>query len=133
MQRTWRAASPDAQFAFWLMIASMAMAVLPVADDQLPLSPPDRGHRVDGLDAGLQRLLHRLALDHRGRLRLKRAQLGALDRALAVQRLAQRPDDPAEETVADRHGQDLAGPADLLTLLDLVELAEDHDADLAHV
>ena len=30
MQRTWRVTSPDSQFAFWLMIASMAMALLPV-------------------------------------------------------------------------------------------------------
>ena len=52
---------------------------------------------------------------------------------LAVQRLAQRPDHAAEEAVADGDGQDLAGPADLLALLDLVELAEDDDADLAHV
>ena len=109
------------------------LAGLPVADDQLPLAPADGGHRVDGLDAGLQRLLHRLALDHRGRLGLQRAQLGALDRPLAVQRLAQRPDHAAEEGVADRHGQDLAGALDLLALLDLVELAEDDDADLAHV
>jgi hypothetical protein len=61
------------------------------------------------------------------------AQLGVLDRALAVQRLAQRPDHAAEEAVADGHGQDLAGAADLLALLDLVELAEDDDADLADV
>ena len=109
------------------------LAGLPVADDQLPLAPADGGHRVDGLDAGLQRLLHRLALDHRGRLGLQRAHLGALDGALAVQRLAQRTDHAAEEAVADRDGQDLAGPLDLLALLDLVELAEDDDADLAHV
>ncbi len=106
---------------------------LPVADDQLPLAPADGGHRVDGLDAGLQRLLHRLALHHRGRLRLQQAQLVALDGPLAVQRLAQRPDHAAQEGVADRHGQDLAGPLDLLALLDLVELAEDDHADLAHV
>src|SRR5208282_6511110 len=63
----------------------------------------------------------------------QRPQFGVLDRAFAVQRLAQRADDAAEETVTDRHGQDLAGAADLLALLDLVELAEDDDADLAHV
>ena len=110
-----------------------ALAGLPVADDQLPLAPADRGHRVDGLDAGLQRLLHRLPLHHRRRLGLEQPQLGVLDGALAVQRLAQRADHAAEEAVADRHGQHLAGALDLLAFLDLVELAEDDHADLAHV
>src|SRR6202050_2221636 len=128
MQRSCWLSSPDSQFARWLMIASMA-----IADDPLPLAPADGGHRVDGLDAGLHRLLDWLALDHRGRLRLQQAQFGALDRPLAVQRLAQRPDHAAQEGVADRDGQDLAGPLDLLALLDLVELAEDDHADLAHV
>ena len=109
------------------------LAGLPVADDQLPLAPADRGHRVDGLDASLQRLLHRLPLHHGRRLGLEQPELGVLDRALAVQRLAQRPDHAAEEAVADRHGQHLAGALDLLALLDLVELAEDDHADLAHV
>ena len=57
----------------------------------------------------------------------------AVDGPLAVQRLAQRPDHAAQEGVPDRHGQDLAGPLDLLALLDLVELAEDDHADLADV
>src|SRR3546814_3363334 len=39
------------------------LAGLPVADDQLALAAADGGHGVDGLDAGLQRLVHRLALD----------------------------------------------------------------------
>src|SRR6202035_1025394 len=108
------------------------LAGLPVADDQLPLAPADGGHRVDGLDPGLQRLLHGLALHYRRSLGLQWAYLGGLDGALAVQRLTQRPDHAAEEGVADRDGQDLAGPLDLLGLLDLVELAEDDDADLAH-
>ena len=36
------------------------LAGLAVADDQLALPAADRNHRVDGLDAGLQRLAHRL-------------------------------------------------------------------------
>ena len=43
------------------------LAGLAVADDQLALAAADRNHGVDGLDAGLQRLLHRLAVDHAGR------------------------------------------------------------------
>ena len=52
---------------FWLMIVSRMMAVLPglpVADDQLALAAADRDHRVDGLDAGLQRLANRLPVDN---------------------------------------------------------------------
>ena len=109
------------------------LAGLPVADDQLPLAPADRGHRVDGLDPGLQRLLHRLPLHHRRRLDLELAQRGVLDRAEAVERLAQRADHAAEEAVADRHREHLAGPLDRLALFDLGELAQDDDADLAHV
>jgi hypothetical protein len=42
------------------------LAGLPVADDQLALAAPDGDHRVDGLDAGLHRRVHVLALDHAG-------------------------------------------------------------------
>ena len=64
------------------------LAGLAVADDELALAPADRGHRVDGLDPGLQRLVHRLAADDAGRLDLEPAHLGARDRALAVDRAA---------------------------------------------
>src|SRR5438046_5804981 len=37
-----------------------------VADDQLALAAADRNHRIDRLDAGLQRLLHGLPLDDAG-------------------------------------------------------------------
>ena len=40
------------------------LAGLAVADDQLALAAADRNHRIDGLDAGLQRLLHRTAVHH---------------------------------------------------------------------
>ena len=75
------------------MIVSMAIAVLPVCRSPMISSRwprPIGGDRVDRLDAGLQRLVHLLALHHGRRLQLERAQLGVLDRALAVQRLAER-------------------------------------------
>ena len=118
------------------MIVSIAIVVLPVgavADDQLPLAAADRGHRVDRLDAGGQRLVHRLALHHRRRLELQRATLRRLDLAEAVDRRAERVDDAAEVGVADGHREDLAGPLDRLALLDLLEVTQDHDADLAGV
>ena len=90
---------------FWLMIVSMpigGLAGAAVADDQLALAAADRDHRVDRLEAGLQRLGHRLALDDARRLELERAALGGLDRALAVERVAERVDDAAEQRLADR-------------------------------
>ena len=44
---------------------------------------------------------------------------------------AERVDHTAEEAVADRDRQDLAGPLDRLALLDAGEVAEDDDTDLA--
>ena len=49
------------------------LAGLAVADDQLALAAADRDHRVDRLQAGLHRLLHRLALDDARGLELGRA------------------------------------------------------------
>ena len=109
------------------------LAGLAVADDQLALAAADGDHRVDGLDAGLQRLLDALALHHARGLQLERAALGGLDGAEAVDRLAQRVDHAAEVVVADGDGEDLAGAADLHALLDALEVTEHDDADLVLV
>ncbi len=101
-----------------------------VADHELALAAADRDHRVDRLDAGLERLLHRLALDDAGRLELDRARLVGLDRPLAVERLAERVHDPADERVADRDAHDLAGALDRLALADLLPVAEERHADV---
>src|SRR6476619_3679386 len=79
------------------------LAGLAGADDQLTLPPADGRHGVDGLDAREHRLLHRLALDDRGRLQLEGAARLGRDRALAVDRVAERVDDATEEAVTDRH------------------------------
>src|SRR5581483_1627973 len=113
--------------------ADRGLAGLPVTDDELPLAAADRRHRVDGLDAGLQRLLDRLPLHDRGGLQLERAALGGLDRALAVDRVAQRVHDAAQVAVSDRDGEDFAGPLDPLPLLDGAEVTQDHRTDLTYV
>src|SRR6185369_8943512 len=74
-----------------------------VADDQLALSAADRDHRVDGLDAGLQRLLHGLANDDARRLTLDLARVACLDLALAVDRAAERIHYSSDELGPDRH------------------------------
>jgi hypothetical protein len=109
--------------------ADRGLAGLAVADDQLALAATDRGHRIDGLDAGLQRFGDALALDHRGGLQLQGAPVAGGDVAAAVDGLAEGVDHAAEEGVADRNREHLTGALDLLALLDLLELAEDDRAD----
>ena len=77
--------------------------------------------------------MHRLALHHRRRLELEGAAGVGLDLAETVDRGAERVDDAAQEVVADGDREDLAGTADRLALLDLVEVTEDDDTDLAGV
>src|ERR1700733_12580761 len=105
------------------------LACLAVADDQLTLSTSDRRHRVDGLDTGLQWLFDALALHHRRRLDLQRPAVGGFDVAAAVDRVAKRVDDPAEEPIADRYRKHLTGALDLLALFDALEVTQDHRAD----
>ena len=96
------------------MIVSMAMAVLPVCRSPMISS---RWPRPTGVIASIALIpvcsgsftFWRCTTD--GACSSSCAQLGVLDRALAVQRLAERVHHPAEEAVADRHGQDLAGAA----------------------
>src|SRR5207249_3098102 len=54
---------------------------------------------------------------------------GRNDRALAVERVAERVDDAADHRVPHRHAEQLAGRADLVPLLDLEVVAEDDDGD----
>ena len=78
--------------------------------------------------------MHRLAHHDAGSLELQRA--AALERgdlAQTVDRGAERVDDAAEVAVADGDREDLAGATHDLALLDLVEVTQDHDADLAGV
>ena len=48
---------------------------------------------------------------------------------LLVDRLAQRIDHPADQGLADRHAQQLAGRRDRVAFLDLRVVAQDDDAD----
>ena len=110
--------------------ADRGLAGLAVADDQLPLAAPDGDHGVDGLEPGLQRLHHRLALNDAGSLELDAAALRGLDGAAAVDGLAERVHDPASQRVAHRDLDDAAGAVDAVTFLDEVRLAEQRRADV---
>src|SRR6201999_1410799 len=106
------------------------LAGLAVADDQLALAAADRDQRVNRLEAGRHRLMHRLARDDAGRLDVHAAALGRLDRALAVDRIAERVDHAAEQALADRHVHDGAGALDGLTFFNFTVGAEDDDTDI---
>ena len=106
------------------------LAGLAVADDELPLATADRDHRVDRLEARQHRLLDRLALDDAGGLVLDRARPCAVDLALAVERVAERIDDPAEHRVSDGDLEQALGALDRVTLGDLLPTAEEHGADV---
>ena len=101
-----------------------------VTDDQLPLAAADRDHRVDGLDAGLKRLLHRLPHDDARRHHLHLAGPRALDLAPAVDRPTQRVHHPPQHRGAHRHVQQAAGAADLVAFLQLQVVAHDRGADV---
>ena len=74
--------------------------------------------------------MHRLARNDAGRLHVDARALVGLDRALAVDRIAERIDHAAEQALADRHVHDRARALDGLAFLDLAVVAEDHDADV---
>ena len=112
--------------------ADRGLAGRAVADDQLTLAAADRDHRVDRLDAGLQRLLDGLPLRHRRRAAFDRTlvRLGRLDRPLAVDGVAQRVDDAPDECHAGRDRDHAPGRLDRVAFLDLGLVAEDDGADV---
>ena len=105
------------------------LAGLAVADDQLALASADRHHRVDGLEAGLERFLHALTVDDAWRQSLDGRELLGVDRALAVDRLAERVDHTAEHLFTDGHRDDATRALDRVAFLDVREVAEEHRAD----
>src|SRR6185437_11117425 len=106
------------------------LAGLAVADDQFALAAADRDERVDGLKPRRHRLVHRFARDDARRLDVHAGARFRLDRALAVDRVAERVNDAAEQALADGHVDDGAGALDGLAFLDLAVVAEDDDADV---
>ena len=96
-----------------------------VADNQLPLAPANGNHGVNGLDAGLHRRIYRLAHHHVGGHLFHRAGAARVDGALAVQGTAQRVHHPADQGVAHGNFDNLAGGANLVTLLHGSGVAQD--------
>ena len=102
-----------------------------VADDQFALTTANRNHRVDGHDAGLHRLADRFAFDDAGCDFFDGISNVALDRAFAVERLAERIHHATEQTFADGNLQQFAGSFDFLAFFDASVIAENNRADFS--
>src|SRR5262249_11124274 len=98
--------------------------------DQLALAAADGNHRVDCFEAGLQRLLHGPAVDDPRRIALDRPELLGVDRALAVDGLAEGVDDAPDQRFAHPHLGDAPGPLDHVPLADGAVLAEEDGPDV---
>ena len=104
------------------------LARLAVADNQLALAAANGNHRVDGLESGGHRLAHRLAVDDAGGKALDGQALRGGDRSLVVDGLAQRVHHAANHPLADRHAENRPGALDLVALVQLGVVAQNHRA-----
>src|SRR5205085_3879681 len=101
-----------------------------IANDQLALSATDRNHGVDRLDAGLQRLLHRLANDDSRRFRLDFAGVLGVDRPCVIERAAEWVDDATDELMSDGDFEHASSTANFVAFLELEIITEDDGADV---
>ena len=74
--------------------------------------------------------MNRFTRDDARRLYVGQAARIALDRALAVKRVAKAVDNATQKTVTDRNVHDRLGALDGVAFLDLTVGTEDHDADV---
>ena len=105
---------------------------LAVADDQLTLSASDGNHRIDSLQARLERFLHGLTVDHTRCLTVERHLEGTcqVDIALAVDGLSEWIDHASEHVVVHADGSDALGALHHLTFLDARRRTEEHAAHI---
>ena len=107
------------------------LACLPVPDDEFPLPPADRDHRIDGLDACLERLAHRLSVDYAWGLPLQRHFEGfARNGAAPVYRVAERLDHAPQHAFGNVDRCNALGPARFIAFPDRIDMAEKHNADI---
>src|SRR5690606_30309751 len=102
---------------------------LTVADDQLALATADRDHGVDRLVTGLYRLVDRLTPDHARSDFLDRLGGLCVDRAFAVDRVAQGIDHATQQFRTDRDFQDAAGALGAHAFLQAEVVAQNHGTD----
>ena len=103
---------------------------LAVADNQFALAAPDGDHRVDGLQARLERLAHGLAINHARGKAFDGTVFAGKDGPLAVGWAAQGIHYTAHQGRPDRYRHDAVGALDDVAFLNLGVIAEQHCADL---
>jgi hypothetical protein len=106
------------------------LAGLTVTDDQFALATANGDEGVECLEAGLNRLRHRLARDDAGCLDFNAAALRGLERALAIDWVAEAVDDTAEQFLADGNVHNRAGTLYNVAFADFAVGAEDNHTDI---
>src|SRR5690606_31692471 len=106
------------------------LACLTVTNDQLALATTNRDQSIDSLEAGRHRLMNRLARDDAGSLDVNAAAFLGLNRTLAVNRIAERINNAAEQFRTNRNVNDCAGTLNDITFLDVTVGTEDNDTDI---
>ena len=104
-------------------------AGLAVADDQLALAAANGDHGIDGLDAGLERLAHGLAVEHAGRDAFEGIALLRNYGTFTVERLAERVDHPADQGLTHGNRHNGVGALDDVAFFEFERLAKKHHTD----
>ncbi len=103
---------------------------LAVADDKFALAAADGNENVERLDTRLHRLVYRFTRNNAGRFHVHAADFFRLQRAFAVDRVAKRVNNAAEQLFADGNGHDFAGLADGVTFFNVAVVAENNHTDV---
>ncbi len=107
-------------------------ANLAVADDELALTAAYGHHRVDSLDTGLKRLLHRLAIyNTRGLTFQRKADKVTGNGTTTIDRFTKNVYYASEQTFAHWNGGNLAGAAHSHVFCNFLHLIEQNHADIA--
>ena len=109
------------------------LARLTIADDELALTATNGHQAVDGLDARLHRLAHGRARHDAGRLDADTRALRRLERALAVDRVAESVDDATQQLGSDRHVHDGARALDDIALANKLIVTEHDHTDVVRL
>ena len=110
--------------------ANSGLTGLAVANDKFALSAADGRHGINSLEAGRHGLMHALTCNDTGGLDFHGAHFSGLNGSKTVDGLTQRVEHAAHNTVAHRHGEDLAGTFDRVAFLDAHVRTEQSHADV---
>src|SRR5208337_1735175 len=101
------------------------LADLAVTDDEFALPSANRSHCVDCLETGVHRLVNGLPCDNARSYDLDSAEFGCRDGAFAIERVANRVYNPAENRITNRNFGDTTGTPHFAALFDVEVFAHD--------